>query len=212
VAHGGGAGPSPSLTPGHPRAPSEYPNNWLPARFVASQAFALTLSSHSHFRYDLGDGERLLDYCYERASGIGGKEPIVSHPVLKLELPEDIYERVRRAAKGMNQPVEQALVNIVRAATPSLGKVPAECRAELEAMEDLGDEELRRISQHPPAPAQQRRLERLLDRNQRGELTDREKQALERLRADGDRSMLRRSYAVLLLKYRGHHPPNLEDL
>jgi hypothetical protein len=82
----------------------------------------------------------------------------MSHPVLTLELPEDIYERVRRAAKGMNQPLEQALVNIVRAATPSLEKVPAEFRAELEAMEDLGDEDLWRILRSRPEPAQQRRL------------------------------------------------------
>src|SRR5690242_3662190 len=98
----------------------------------------------------------------------------MSHPVLTLELPDDIYERVRRAAKGMNQPVEKALVNIVRAATPSLEKVPAEYRAELEALEELGDEELWRILRSRPAPAQQRRLDRLLDKNQRGELTDRE--------------------------------------
>ena len=71
----------------------------------------------------------------------------MSHPVLTLELPEDVYERVRRAAKGMNQPVEKALVDIVRAATPSLEKVPADYRAELESMEDLGDDELWGISQ-----------------------------------------------------------------
>ena len=135
----------------------------------------------------------------------------MSHPVLTLELPEDIYERVRRAAKGMNQPVEEALVNIVRAATPSLEKVPAEHRAELEALEDLSDEELWRILRSRPEPAQQRRLERLLDKNQRGELTDRERRALGELRAEGDRRMLRRSYAALLLKYRGHRVPNLED-
>jgi hypothetical protein len=136
---------------------------------------------------------------------------MMSHPVLTLELPDDIYERVCRAAKGMNQPVEEALVNIVRAATPSLEKVPAEYRAELEAMEDLGDEELWTISRSRPAPARQRRLERLLDKNQRGELTDRERQALGELRADGDRRMLRRAYAALLLKYRGHRVPNSED-
>jgi hypothetical protein len=146
------------------------------------------------------------------ASGNGGKEPIMSHPVLTLELPEDIYERVRRAARGMNQPVEKALVNIVRAATPSLEKVPAEYRADLEALEDVGDEELRRISQSLPEPVQQRRLERLLDKNQRGVLTGPEKQTLARMRADGDRLMLRRSYAILLLKYRGHRAPNREDL
>ena len=86
----------------------------------------------------------------------------MSQPVLTLELPEDIYERVRRAAKGMNQPVEKALVNIVRAATPSLEKVPPEYRAELEAMEDLGDEDLWEISQSRLAPAKQRRLEQAL--------------------------------------------------
>src|SRR5437870_9475471 len=101
----------------------------------------------------------------------------MSQPVLTLQLPEDVYERVRRAAKGMNQPVEKALVNIVRAATPSLEKVPPEYRAELEAMEDLGDEDLWRILRSRPAPAQQRRLERILDKNQRGELTDRERRA-----------------------------------
>ncbi len=88
----------------------------------------------------------------------------MSHPVLTLELPEDIYERVRRAAKGMNQPVETVLVNIVRAATPSLEKVPTEYRAELERLEDLGDDELGRIARSRPAPDKQRRLERLLDK------------------------------------------------
>src|SRR3954469_3705871 len=106
----------------------------------------------------------------------------MSHPVLTLELPEDIYERVRRAAKGMNQPVEKALVDIVRAATPSLEKVPSEYRAELESMEDLGDEELWRIARGRTAPSDQRRVQRLLDKNQRGELTDRERQTLAKVR------------------------------
>ena len=128
----------------------------------------------------------------------------MSHPVLTLELPEDVYERVRRAAKGMNQPVEKALVDIVRAATPSLEKVPAEYRAELEGMEDLGDDELWEISRSRFEAVKQRRIQRLLDKNQRGELTDRERQALAELRSAGDRLMLRWSYAALLLKYRGH--------
>jgi hypothetical protein len=136
---------------------------------------------------------------------------MMSRPVLTLELPEDVYESVRRAAKGMNQPVETALVNIVRAATPSLEKVPPRYRAVLEAMEDLSDKELRSILGSRPSPAKQRRLEHLLDKNQRGQLTDRERRGLDELRADGDRLMLQRSYAALLLKYRGHRVPNLED-
>ncbi len=136
----------------------------------------------------------------------------MSPPLLTLELPEDIYERIRRAAKGMKQPMEKALVNIVRAATPSLEKVPPEFRAELEAMEDLGDEELWKISQCRPTPAKQRRLESLLEKNQRGALTDRERRALDWLCALGDRLMIQRSYASLLLKYRGHRLENLRDL
>jgi hypothetical protein len=135
----------------------------------------------------------------------------MSHPVLTLELPEDVYKRVRRAAKGMNQPVEKALANIVRAATPSLEKVPAEYRAELESLEDLSDDELWRISRSRFAPAKQRRLKGLLDKNQRGELTDRERRAMAELRSASDRLMLRRSYAALLLKYRAHRVPNPED-
>jgi hypothetical protein len=137
---------------------------------------------------------------------------MMGHPVLTLELPEDVYEHVRRAAKGMNQSLEKALVNIVRAATPSLEKVPAQYRGNLEAMEDLGDEELWSILRSRSVPAKQRRLERLLNKNQRGSLTAREHTALAELSADGDRLMLERSYAALLLKYRGHRVPNLDDL
>jgi hypothetical protein len=140
-----------------------------------------------------------------------GKKPIMRNSVLNLELPDDIYERVRRAAKGMNQPLETALVNIVRAATPSLAKVPAEYRVELEAMEDLGDAELRRISESKAPPPKQRQLERLLDKNQRAELTEREQQTLGRLRADADRLTLQRAYAALLLKYRGHRLPSVDE-
>jgi hypothetical protein len=144
-----------------------------------------------------------------RASDGGRKGRFMSRSVLTLQLPEDIFERLRRAAKGMKKPMEKALVTIVRAATPSLEKVPFEYRAELEAMEDLGDDDLRKISQSRLAPAKQRRMELLLAKNESGRLTDRERQVIGSLRAAGDRLMLRRSYASLLLKYRGHQLPAL---
>jgi hypothetical protein len=136
----------------------------------------------------------------------------MSQPLLTLELPADVYERVRRTAKGMKQPVEKALVRIVTAATPSLDKVPIAYRAELEALEDLGDDELWKTTESRLSPAKERRLTKLLDKNQRAQLTDQEQQTLRGLRADADRLMLRRSYAYLLLKYRGHPIPNLGDL
>ena len=136
----------------------------------------------------------------------------MSQAVLTLKLPQEVFEHVRRAAKGMKQPVETALVNIVKAATPSLEKVPVEYRAELEAIEDLGDDALWKVAESVLAPARQRQLASLLDKNQRGALTEREQRALFGLRAAADRLMLRRSYAYLLLKYRGHRVLNVADL
>ena len=131
---------------------------------------------------------------------------------LTLSLPDDIYQRVRRAAKGMKKPVEQALARIVAGATPSLEKVPAPYRAELEAMEDATDEVLWKETTRRAAPAQERRLKLLLQKNQHRELTDSEQEELDQLRSEADRLMLRRSYAYLLLKYRGHRIPGLADL
>jgi hypothetical protein len=116
---------------------------------------------------------------------------------ITVELPEEVYERVKRTARGMRRPVEQALVRIVKAAMPSLDKVPPEYRPELEALEPLSDEELWRVAESQVPTAQKRQLTRLLRKNQRGALTDRERQALTRLRTEADRLMLHRSYAGL---------------
>jgi hypothetical protein len=136
----------------------------------------------------------------------------MSEAVLTLELPEEIYERVRRAAKGMKQPVEKALVRIVRAATPSLDKVPRKYRAELEAMEALGDDELWGITKSQLSPDEQGRLTNLLEKNDCSRLNARDRRTLNELGTAADRLMLRRSYAYLLLKYRGHRIPNVADL
>ncbi len=136
----------------------------------------------------------------------------MSQAVLTLKLPADVYERVRRATRGMKQPVETALVNILKAATPSLARVPVEYRAELEVMEDLADDELWQAAESTLARAQQRRLAPLLDKNQRAALTEREQRALTGLRVAADRVMLRRSYANLLLNYRGHRIPKIADV
>ena len=90
--------------------------------------------------------------------------------------------------------------------------MPLAYRAELEKLEDLGDDELWKAAESRLPPAKVRRLTSLLDKNQRSKLTASERQALIGLRADADRLMLQRSYAYLLLKYRGHRIPKLADL
>jgi hypothetical protein len=135
----------------------------------------------------------------------------MSRQAITVELPEEVYRHVKRAAEGMKRPVERVLASIVKGATPSLEKVPAQYRPDLESLETLGDEELWKIAESRLSAEHQRRLARL-GKTQSGSLKDREKQTLSRLRDEADRLTLRKSYAYLLLKYRGHRIPSLAEV
>ena len=130
------------------------------------------------------------------------------HPVV-LELPEETYERVDRTAKGLKQPVQQALLKIVEAGLPSLAKVPPEYLPELEALEAMSDEELWEIARSEMLAAQQDRLDHLLQKNQTEDLSEVEQQELDQLHTEANRLMLQKSYAHVLLKWRGHQMPKL---
>ena len=132
------------------------------------------------------------------------------YPVV-VELPANIFERVERAAKGLKQPIPQAMVRIVEAGLPSLTKVPPEYRSELEALEAMSDEELWEIAQSEMPAAQQRQLGHLLRKNQAEGLSAVEQQSLEQLHAEANRLMLRKSYVYVLLKWRGHQVPKPSD-
>ena len=136
----------------------------------------------------------------------------MSRQAITVELPEEVYRHVKRAAEGMKRPVERVLASIVKGATPSLQKVPPQYRSELESLETLGDEELWKIAESRLSAEHQRRFGRLLGKTQSGGLTEREQQTLTRLRNEADRLTLRKSYAYLLLKYRGHRIPSLAEV
>jgi len=57
----------------------------------------------------------------------------MSRQAITVELPEEVYRHVKRAAEGMKRPVERVLASIVQGATPSLEKVPAQYRSDKEA-------------------------------------------------------------------------------
>lgn len=131
---------------------------------------------------------------------------MTAHSVV-LELPETLFRRIERAAKGLNQPMPQALVKIVENSLPSLDKVPPQYRAELEAMETWADEDLWRVSRESMAPDLQRELSELLRKNERDSLSPAEEARLDQLHGESNRLMLRKSYALALLKWRGNKVP-----
>lgn len=136
----------------------------------------------------------------------------MSRQAITVELSEEVYEHVKRAALGMKRPLGRALASIVKAATPSLDKVPTQYRSELESLEALSDEKLWKIAESTAPEKHESTMARLLRKNQGSGLTERERQSLTRLRKETDRLALRKSYAYLLLKYRGHRIPALHEM
>ena len=128
------------------------------------------------------------------------------YPVV-VKLPASIFERVERTAKGLKQPIQQAMVKIVEAGLPSLAKVPPEYRSELEALEAMSDEGLWEIARSELPAGQQRQLNRLLRNNQAEGLSEAEQQSLDQLHAEANRLMLRKSCVHVILNWRGHQAP-----
>jgi len=57
-----------------------------------------------------------------------------------LQLPEAIYERVRRTAEATKRPVEEVLLKTIEAVMPpSVDDLPLEYREEFLSMESLSD-------------------------------------------------------------------------
>ncbi len=80
---------------------------------------------------------------------------------------------------------------------PLIEDIPGEWRGDLADMEQLDDEALWKVG-NEPLPAQQwGRHQKLLEQNQDGTLTERERNELERLRNMTNRFVFRRSYAWL---------------
>jgi hypothetical protein len=123
-----------------------------------------------------------------------------------LQLPETIYQLVRRTAKAVKRPMKEVLVTILKSSLPSLEGVPPEITSELTKLEYLSDKQLWAAARGTLPRPQQRRLSSLLRKNQAGKLAKAEQQALDELISQSERLMLRKARAYALLKWRGYAP------
>ncbi len=127
---------------------------------------------------------------------------------ITLRLPEDSYWRLQRMATALRRPLEEVASQTIRGnLPPAVDDLPAELQNELAGWSSLSDERLWEIARDPLPADQWRRHRRLLRKNEAGALTEAEREELARLRAATDRFVLRRSYALALLKWRGHTLP-----
>jgi hypothetical protein len=129
-------------------------------------------------------------------------------PPITLQLPEDVHRRLQSVAQATHQPLEEVVYQSIQGnLPPSVEDLPAELRDELAALQNVNDEALWAVAREPLPPDKWRRHQQLLLKNQARGLKEKEREELGQLREMADRLVMRRSYALALLKWRGHTLP-----
>jgi hypothetical protein len=107
---------------------------------------------------------------------------------VKVEIAEDIYDQLQQMAEASTWSMNDVLAQTIKSGLPpSLSKVPVAFQAELLALNSLGDKDLMDVADGIG-----------IDLNA---LNDAQKKA--------DFPTLRRTYAMSVLRWRGHPVPNL---
>lgn len=124
---------------------------------------------------------------------------------INIRLPDEIYQRLQRVAAATDQPLEEVVFQSIRGnLPPSLDELSLDLRDLVADLPSMSDEALRAIARESLPPQHARRHQHLLHKAQDGTLTVKEQAELAVLRGATDRHVTRRSYALALLKWRGH--------
>lgn len=124
---------------------------------------------------------------------------------LTITLPETIVKRLQQAAQSMQVSVGDVLSQTIQGnLPPALADLPDDMQKQSILLQTADNTTLWRIARDSLPAAQQELLEDLLERNREEVLSAKEAEELAHLREITDRLVLRRSYALALLKWRGH--------
>jgi hypothetical protein len=121
-----------------------------------------------------------------------------------LTIPSDILRRAQQIAESTELPVEQVLVDHLKTLAAPLPTLPPEVQAELDALHNLSDDALWTIAREQMPVDVDARAHKLMDKNNHGEISDREAAELDALVERADRLMLRKAEAAEILRARGH--------
>ena len=124
-----------------------------------------------------------------------------------------LYRRFERLAALTHRPVDSLIEQALTAAIPPLPEdLPTEMRHALADLEAYEDARLWQVLRSVIAPDQQEEFEELQDTRRRSALSEADAERLAALHHVADELMLRKAYAAVLLKWRGHRLPTLADL
>lgn len=132
---------------------------------------------------------------------------------VSIQVPEALYRRLERLAQLTHRPLESLVVQTLTSTIPPLpDDLPTPMRDALVALEKLNDDELWRIARETMLEAQYDRFADLREKRRAGIITAVEQALLDQLVQEADLLALRKAYAAVLLKWRGHRLPTLSEL
>ena len=119
-----------------------------------------------------------------------------------VTIPEAIYHRAEKIAEQSSRPVETVLVDLLSRLTEATPLLSLDEEAELQAMHYLSNDALQTIAEEEFSDALKARQETLMDKNSLGTISDNEFYELEALVERGQRLMVRKAEARLILHNR----------
>jgi hypothetical protein len=127
---------------------------------------------------------------------------------IPIQLPDAIYQRLQQVARATNHSIEEVVLQTIRGnLPPSLDDLRPEFHCVVADLQQMSDEALLAVTKEGLPQPRWRRHQRLLQKGQEGSLSTAEHQELIELRTAADRFVTRCSYALALLKWRGHAIP-----
>lgn len=128
----------------------------------------------------------------------------MSAQTIQVELPEAVYQQIRRAAEKTHRPFNEVLIEAVSAVAPVMEMPPSPFRTALAQMAYLNDAALWQAARATMTVAQRERMEDLHERQQRAKLSLKEQEEAQALVALYRETILVRAQAAVLLKQRGY--------
>lgn len=134
----------------------------------------------------------------------------ISMHIVTLQIPEDLYTRIRHRAERSQRSVEAEFLDVLSAALPDAEELPDELSVAIETLDRSTDDELWQAARQQLPENVSSELESLHIKQQRDGLSSEERERSEMLCLEYDRVMLVRARAAALLHARGHDVGSLQ--
>ncbi len=132
---------------------------------------------------------------------------------ITLNLPDELLQRYQQGANVARKALEDFIAERLDDTTlPLADSLPTYLQLELEELEKADDDTLWEIAGSHLSDTLQKEYDYLLVQKNERELTTHEENHLHTVGEEARRLMLKKSHAYMLLKWRGHTIPTLDNL